>query len=151
MSIEYVIIHTIKGCINPNYHKRGNEQMNTNSLKFRDEVQNHIIHSLDEDNGTLENQLKTVVSEFKNWYCPYEQKVNSSRQEAFMNWLTCLPSCLSIEHAHYTVSQTMAKWFTNCGMEYKFPKDTDKEFKTYLYLVSREFNRLCKKNKIDSY
>lgn len=124
--------------------------MNTTNKEFKNQVQAHIIDCLSEDEtSVLTEQLFNVVVSFRKWYCPYERKLTPNRYEAFQKWLTGLPSVLSIEFEYYTVNQTLKKWFENCGMEFK-ERDGDKEFHTYLHLISREFEKLCKKNKVQT-
>jgi hypothetical protein len=120
--------------------------MRTTKKEFKNQIQEHIIKCLSTDQYTeLHFQLNEVVEAFKNWYSPYEQKRFPNRQEAFQDWLMGLPSELSVEYTNYGISETLKSWFENCGETYKEQKD---ELKFYTYLIYREFQSLCKQNKI---
>lgn len=120
--------------------------MKTTKKEFKNQVQEHILNSLDEQETTNpKEQLQNVVSEFKNWYSPYEQKMHPNRQEAFTDWMNGLPSCLNTEFTNYGINQTLKSWYENCGETYK-EHDSDKESQLYRNLVYREFNTLLKKN-----
>jgi hypothetical protein len=119
--------------------------MNTNSKCFKEQVQTHIIDRLSTDETEiLKEQLQNVVNKFTNWYSPYEQKQYPNRQDAFIYWLWCLPSCINQEFTNYEIQKTYNSFFENCGMQ---PKHTDQEKMNfyYMYWIFREFQALCKK------
>jgi hypothetical protein len=119
--------------------------MNTNSKCFKEQVQTHLIERLSTDYTTnLKEQLQNVVNEFTNWYGPYEQKQRPNRQDAFIDWLWGLPSCLNAEYENYNISLAYRSFFENCGMQPRYT-DQDKMNFYYMYWIFREFQTLCKK------
>jgi hypothetical protein len=137
-------------------------KMRTTSKCFKEQIQGHILNGMldrdelksgygietNEDN-LVRTQLMTVTNEFSSWYGPYERKMHPNRQDAFTNWLDGLPSCLSTEFEYYNVHQTVKSWYENCGETYKHQEPSDKEYTLYKNLVYREFNNLCRQNKIN--
>jgi hypothetical protein len=120
--------------------------MNTMTNIFKAKVQDHIINSLSTDETTiLVDQLQTVVNEFNKWYSPYEQKRTPNKQQAFTEFLNCLPSCINQEWEYSGITNTMKSWF---GSDYSDPKSNSKEAEAYLHLIHREFKTLCKKNNV---
>lgn len=132
--------------------------MRTTNKEFKDQVQAHILdrlHTEDEliNKLTVKSNyyhfvLQEVVKEFKNWYGPYEQKFTPNKYAAFQNWLMGLPSQFSVEFTNYGINQALKQWFETCGESYK-EQSSDKELQTYLHLITREFNTLCKKNGVE--
>jgi hypothetical protein len=122
--------------------------MRTTSKAFKEQVQEYIINGLSDDNQTeLKSKLEDVVSDFHSWYSPYEQKRTPNRQEAFKEFLNCLPSSIHTEYTHYRINQTLKSWFENNGETYK-DKPTDKELDLHHHLVYRELNTLLKQNNL---
>lgn len=120
--------------------------MRTTKKEFKEQIQEHILNRLSTDETeNPKEQIQNVIAEFHNWYSPYEQKHTPNCQEAFSNWLNCLPSGINLEWTYRGVNKTLKSWFENMGETYK-DRDTDKEAILYHHLVYREFNTLAKKN-----
>lgn len=123
--------------------------MKTTKKEFKEQVQQHILECLSTDETTNQKeQLERVIKEFMNWYSPYEKKRTPNRQQAFSEFLMCLPSCLSVEYEHHNIYHTLKSWYENCGATYK-EQDTTKESQLYHNLIYREFNTLIKKNGLE--
>ena len=116
--------------------------MKTSNKKFKVLVQDHIIECLDSD-------LESVINEFHVWYVPHTQKRYPNRQQAFCEFLKCLPSSIGIEYEYYKVSNTVREWYDTCDMTYNEKRSgTSEEFEFYLRLIYREFMTLLKKENL---
>jgi hypothetical protein len=130
----------------------GELTMRTTKKEFKAVIQEHILNSvLDEGYDTLKDQLQAVIEEFKNCYGPYEQKRKPNLQEAFIDWSLGLPTVFNIEYRNFEITELVKSWFTACGETYKEPKDDEKTYNLYYWLVYREFNTLLKKNGLSLY
>lgn len=118
--------------------------MRTTNKCFKEQVQKHIMESIDEGLSVQE-----VANNFEREFWSHERQWNINKQEYFKRWLTGLPSSLSIEYTYSGIHETMKKWFENCGETYTKDEPDEKEFELYLNLVTREFRTLCKKEGID--
>jgi hypothetical protein len=127
--------------------------MRTNNKEFKVQIQDHIINSIlsDECGDTLKEQLQAVIDGFNNWYSPYEKKRQSNIQEAFTDWAMCLPSEFNIEYRNFEIQELIKTWFNTAGETYKEPKDDQKTYDLYYWLVFRELNNLFKQNKLSLY
>ena len=131
--------------------------MRTTTNAFKNKVQQHIIDRLgatwdefnqrENDDATTAERLQNVVDEFKSWWCPYEQRRNPNRGEAFKEFLQCLPGCLNAEFTYYAQRETLREWHEQTPEESE--RYTDEQIVyNYYYLIYREFVTLCKKHNV---
>jgi hypothetical protein len=123
--------------------------MKTTKKEFYEKVQKHIAERLnDEETTDRTEQLRQVVEEFNDWWCPYEKRRNPNRQNAFIDWLHGLPSCLSIDFYYYDQRQRLQEWHNQTEAEASKYSD-DVINASYCYLIYREFCKMCKAVGID--
>ena len=131
--------------------------MRTTTNAFKNKVQQHIIDRLsatwdevnqrENDDATTAERLQNVVDEFKNWYCPYEQRRTPNRCDAFRDFLQGLPGCLNAEFTYYAQRETLREWHEQTAEESERYTDEQVVY-NYYYLIYREFVTLCKKHNI---
>jgi hypothetical protein len=127
--------------------------MRTTKKEFKVQIQDHIINSVlsDEYGDTIKEQLQAVIDNFKDYYGKYEQKRKPNIQEAFIDWSLGLPSSFNIEYRNFEIQELIKTWFNTAGETYKEPKDDQKTYDLYYWLVYRELNNLLKQNKLSLY
>lgn len=108
----------------------------TNSNVFRNQVQRHVLNSIEEP-ATLQD----VLEDFNNWYSRHEQRQHPNRQEAFQNWLMCLPTSMSVYYQDALMEDAVQRWFETAEIPFNKKKNFDYP-QYYLYLVSKEFFHL---------
>lgn len=132
--------------------------MRTTTKEFKNKVQQHIIDRLgnpwdyendhENENATTAEKLQNVVKEFKNWYCPFEQRRTPNRCEAFKSFLQGLPSCLNAEFTYYNQRESLREWHEQTEAEAERYNDLQIEA-AYYHLIFREFTTLCKKYQVE--
>lgn len=123
--------------------------MKSNNKIVVNRIREHIKDCLSTDNTQdLGEQLQAVAKGFHNWYGEYEQKAVPNRQQAFMQWLLCLPSELSVEFYHNKQRKVMAVLMEGVSAPRKELVDSEIQNR-YLGLIYREFSKMCKENGID--
>lgn len=123
--------------------------MTTNNKKFKEQVQTHILEILSRDESiNTKIQLYNVVSDFNSWYCGYNRKLTPNHQEAFTEFLQCLPSSINVEFEHFEIYNTLRKWFEAIDKPYKESVNS-KEAQLYYNLIYREFKTLCKEHRVE--
>lgn len=120
--------------------------MRTTNKDFKKQVQRHILEHLnDEETTDTKKQIRNVISEFEN----YSKGLKFHNiQDAFISFLQCLPSCLSVEFEYYEINKNLKEWFRNCGETYQ-EREPEEEANLYYYLIFRELKSLCKIYKVD--
>lgn len=122
--------------------------MKSNNKIVVNRIREHIKDCLSTDNTQdLGEQLQAVAKGFHNWYGPYEQKRTPNRQQAFMDWLMCLPGELSVEYYHHKQEEILDKLLEDVPRT-KANYSTQEIQDRYLGLIYREFAKMCKENKI---
>lgn len=116
--------------------------MKTTKKEFKIQIQKHILEGLPLEG--FNEALTNVVTDFHNWYDDYEQRLNPNRQDAFTQYLLCLPSTINLEFSDYGIFLKLKEWFENMGETYK-EQSACKECILYYHLIYREFSTLCKK------
>ena len=105
----------------------------TNSNIFRNQVRKYVLNAIEEP-----HTIQSTHEEFLNWYSHHEQKQHPNIQKAFMYWLMCLPSAMSVEYRNFEMKELLEKWFTNANIPWKPKKNFDYP-EYFLYLVTKEF------------
>lgn len=123
----------------------------TSNKQFKELVQQHIIERLDDDETSdIKVQLIRLVDDFKRWHIPYHQRQYPNIQEAFKQYLLCLPGTLHAEYTYYRYNEVLKEWYEACDQTYQEPRDSrtqskeDKEQRLYYALIYRELRTLCK-------
>lgn len=122
-----------------------NATLRSNSKEVTERIRKHIVERLNTDyTQDIKEQLTAVFDEFQSWYGPYEKRRTPNIQDAFAEFLKCLPSCLSTEYMYVCQREALEYFFD--GRARKPKKDwTDEQVsKMYYSLIYREFNALCK-------
>lgn len=106
-------------------------------------IREHIVANLSEDETShLPEQLRNAVTGFLDWYVPNTRKRHPNVQNAFGEWLKCIPSELYITPYHYEQRELLTQWLGATDRNYA---DDVVAYRLYA-LVFREFNKLCHLN-----
>ena len=114
------------------------KKMQTTSNEFRQQVKDHIEELFDDSGygGDIEgdNTYEKIWNTFKSEYGWAIERYGP--QKAFIEWLSGLPSVLSVLHYHHEVQEKLRSW----GLDTSKYDDT-KNWEFYLYLIFREVNK----------
>ena len=132
--------------------------MRTTTKEFKNKVQQYITDSLggiwdeqtntENENAPTPEKLQNVVAEFCSWWNPYEKRKTPSKAAAFKSFLQGLPGCLTVDFTYYEQRKRLQEWHEQTEAEAE--KYTDAQVEAAFYwLIFREFETLCKQNKID--
>lgn len=132
--------------------------MRSTTRQFCERVQAHILERLGNpwnecmeceiENATDRQKLENAIDAFIDYYNPYERRACPVIQKAFSSFLMGLPSCLQVEYTYHGMRCALAEWYEQTAEEAErySPEEVEKQ---YLYLIFREFVKLCKKNGVD--
>lgn len=111
--------------------------LKTSSRPVIERIQTSMLEWLDEGLTWTD-----VDKEFKNWCSPYELKKWGSYQEAFHQFMMCLP-CFHTPYAHWEIDETLDKWLEGVKPPSKVQDSAEKQ-RFMNALVYREFLKLLK-------
>lgn len=105
-------------------------------------IQDHIIEIISDEYGTTPAQkLESVVAGFHNWYTNPERRMTPNVQQAFSDWLSCLPSSIDAEYRTYEQMEILNEWLGTKDKSFT----VDEIGNRYHQLIFREFQKMCKK------
>lgn len=114
----------------------------SNNKVTSEKIQDHIIEIISDEYGTTPAQkLESVVAGFHSWYGAYERRAQQNVQQAFADWLSCIPSAIDAEYRTYEQEELLTQWLGATGKEYS----PDAIGARYYQLIFREFQKMCKK------
>lgn len=91
-----------------------------------------------------------VMESFDNWYGEYERKQTPNRQDAFVEWLRCLPSVLDQPYADHEIEDLLNVWLEGVPNNRKKPFTSDELWNKMGYLIYRELNKMIKEDAKDA-
>lgn len=116
------------------------EPRRSNSKDATAMIREHIKECLTEDyTEVLSEQLDNTCKAFMDWYSPYERRRTPNLQQAFQEWLMCLPSDLSVEYYYDKQAAKLAEWMGATKVDYT----DDVVVQRYCAIIFREFNKMC--------
>ena len=127
--------------------------MKSNSKTVRDQAMAYLIEcimspdykELGAKSDSLTHRLENIKSEFRHWYCPYEQKRHRNIQTGFVGWMWGLPTCLPVAFESWEILELLTTWgLPNTNNLYS----EDRQANLFCAIIYSELTKLLTKNNI---
>lgn len=116
----------------------------SNSKEVKEKIQSYIVECF-EFEGTYNNvgeELQQVIRGFNKWWADHKHLQN--QQEAFSNYLMCLPSDFTVAFQTYDIEQRLESWLGYSDRQYA----DDEQLRRFHWLIFRELTAMCRKHHV---